>query len=217
MTKEEALKSFEEENKDFEKIFERYGYQMSPEEVSAVKEAIERNKIAISALSTEGEHIKKSELLQHVTTEVLSDYKECDVIHAEEIDELTTYSFPNSAENKGDLISRQAVLDELKKWDWQELYLPIHFKQILDDIPSVENKGEWIHVSERLPEKNTRCLVAVGLFNLTQMATYSDLMGTIDHTIFYQGDYGHESFKDITEYVKAWQPLPEPYKGESEE
>lgn len=41
-----------------------------------------------------------------------------------------------------DLISRQAVLDELEKWDWQELYLPIHFKQILDDVPSVENKGE---------------------------------------------------------------------------
>lgn len=49
------------------------------------------------------------------------------------------------AENKGDLISRQAVLDELEKWDWQELYLPIHFKQILDDVPSVENKGEWLY------------------------------------------------------------------------
>ena len=45
---------------------------------------------------------------------------------------------------EGDLISRQAVLDELEKWDWQELYLPIHFKQILDDVPSAENKGEWI-------------------------------------------------------------------------
>ena len=45
------------------------------------------------------------------------------------------------SKNKGDLISRQAVLDEIEKWDWQDLYLPIHFKQILDDIPSVENKG----------------------------------------------------------------------------
>ena len=43
-----------------------------------------------------------------------------------------------------DLISRQAVLDELEKRDWQELYLPIHFKQILDDVPSAENKGTWI-------------------------------------------------------------------------
>jgi hypothetical protein len=64
--------------------------------------------MAISALSTEGEYIKKSELLQHVTTEELSDYKDCDVIHAEEIDELTTYSFPNSAENKGEWIKIQS-------------------------------------------------------------------------------------------------------------
>ena len=79
------------------------------------------------------------------------------------------------------------------------------------------SKREWIPVSERLPEKNTRCLVTVGLFYLTQMATYSNLMGTIDHRIFYQGDYGRENFEDITEYVKAWQPLPEPYKAESED
>lgn len=75
----------------------------------------------------------------------------------------------------------------------------------------------WIPVSERLPEKNMRCLVAVGRFNFTQIATYSDLMETIDHRIFYQGDYGNGNFEDITKYVKAWQPLPEPYKAESEE
>ena len=34
----------------------------------------------------------------------------------------------------------------------------------------------------------------------------------IDHRIFYQEDYGHDNFSDITEYVKAWMPLPEPYK-----
>lgn len=38
-----------------------------------------------------------------------------------------------------DLISRQAVLDELNKWDWQELYLPIHFKEnIIDVVPTVK-------------------------------------------------------------------------------
>lgn len=43
----------------------------------------------------------------------------------------------------GDLISRQAVLDELEKWDWQELYLPIHFKEnIIDVLPSVQPKKE---------------------------------------------------------------------------
>ena len=48
-----------------------------------------------------------------------------------------------------DAISRRAVLDELNKWDWQELYLPIHFKEnIIDVVPSVRPQepktGHWI-------------------------------------------------------------------------
>ena len=77
-------------------------------------------------------------------------------------------------------------------------------------------QGEWIPVSERLPDKNIACLVTVGKLNLVQIAIYSDLMETIDHKIFYQGDYGKNNFQNITEYVKAWQPLPEPYKKEGE-
>lgn len=79
-----------------------------------------------------------------------------------------------------------------------------------------QKMGEWIPVSERLPEKDMHCLVSVGKLYLTQIAIYSDLMGTIDHKIFYQGNYGYGDFNDITEYVKAWMPLPEPYKAESE-
>ena len=45
-------------------------------------------------------------------------------------------------EPSGDLISREAVIDELNKWDWQELYLPIHFKEnIIDILPSAEKTG----------------------------------------------------------------------------
>ena len=46
-----------------------------------------------------------------------------------------------------DAISRQALLDKLNEWDWQELYLPIHFKEnIIDELPSVQpsHKGHWI-------------------------------------------------------------------------
>ena len=88
------------------------------------------------------------------------------------------------------------------------------YTQGLKDASSTEQKPKWIPVSERLPEKNMSCLVSAGKLLLTQIAIYSDLMGTIDHKIFYQGDYGHENFVDITEYVKAWMPLPEPYKAE---
>ena len=73
-------------------------------------------------------------------------------------------------------------------------------------------QGEWIPVSERLPDKNMPCLVSGGKLNLTQIAMYSDLMETIDHKIFYIGDYGKDDFRNITEFVNAWQPLPEPYK-----
>lgn len=75
---------------------------------------------------------------------------------------------------------------------------------------------EWIPVSEGLPEKNMECLVSVGDFYLTQTAMYSNLMGIKTHRIFYQGEVGYDNFKDITEYVKAWMPRPEPYKAESE-
>lgn len=73
-------------------------------------------------------------------------------------------------------------------------------------------KGEWIPVSERLPDKNMPCLVSVGKLNFTQIAMYSDLMGTREPKIFYQNDYGKGGFQNITAMVNAWQPLPEPYK-----
>lgn len=40
------------------------------------------------------------------------------------------------------LISKQALLDELEKLDWQELYLPTHFKDIIDDMPTFSQKPE---------------------------------------------------------------------------
>lgn len=105
-----------------------------------------------------------------------------------------------------DLISRQAVLDELEKWDWQDLYLPIHFKQILDDVPSVENKGEWIPVSEGLPEDGTWNLFTDG----KSISVERYKMDVIDH--FFPNGRWFE-FKDVI----AWQPLPEPYKAEKTE
>ena len=112
-----------------------------------------------------------------------------------------------------DCISRQAVIDMagLSEWfDSSDSYN--EFVIALSELPSVTPQElRWIPVSERLPEKDMACLVAVGRFNFTQIAVYSDLMGIIDHRIFYQGDVGHNSFKNITQYVKAWMPLPKPY------
>ena len=121
--------------------------------------------MAISALSTDGEYIKKSELLQHVVVEELSDFKDRDVIHAEVIDELTTYSFPNS-ENKGDLISKEQANAKLKaicermNFEYNDKYgegtSGYAFVHAFDDIPSADNKGEWIHVIDSYYEDGTQ-------------------------------------------------------------
>jgi hypothetical protein len=38
----------------------------------------------------------------------------------------------------GDLINRTDLLKELEKWDWQDTYLPIHFAELVADLPSAE-------------------------------------------------------------------------------
>lgn len=93
-----------------------------------------------------------------------------------------------------------------------------YYQHIAEDAIQALEQIRWIPVNERLPEKNMECLVCVGKLNFTQIAVYSDLMKTIDHKIFYQGDYGKDNFENITQYVKAWMPLPEPYKeGEADD
>lgn len=124
------------------------------------------------------------------------------------------------SENKGDLISRQAVLDELKKLDWQDLYLPSHFEQILDDVPSVENKGEWIPVSERLP------LLSGGYKVSDDVLITNGYEIDMGYRVERKGKafwhyYGSDNEVFINgedDDVIAWQPLPEPYyKAESED
>lgn len=44
-----------------------------------------------------------------------------------------------------DLIDRQQAIEAMTQWDWQDLYLPIHFKQLLEELPTIEpRKGRWI-------------------------------------------------------------------------
>jgi hypothetical protein len=48
-----------------------------------------------------------------------------------------------------DLISRQAAIEAMSSWEWQELYLPVHFKQLLEELPSAEPKrGKWEDIVE---------------------------------------------------------------------
>ena len=99
---------------------------------------------AISALSADGEYIKKSDILNElgdVNMDILTDEVK------EIVNGLPSYSFPDS-ENKGDLISKQAVLDGIAEWivnGYADSEADCsHISSLVTHLPSVENKGEWI-------------------------------------------------------------------------
>lgn len=127
------------------------------------------------------------------------------------------------SENKGDLISRQAIEEinseipkihelfdiayEYNKEDSTRTELSQKcttylldiwqtLGAIVDNYPSAENKREWIPTSERLPEIGQCVLCSLGEFS--------------DHQIVL-AQYSSAKWWD---YVEAWQPLPEPYKAE---
>ena len=93
----------------------------------------------------------------------------------------------------------------------------------LKELKQLREQTRWIPVSERLPEKSEYGKVLVTyipsggtLWTTVIIAHYSDLM-EIAKPSFHIGEVGKESFKNITKQVTAWMPLPQPYKGESEE
>ena len=96
-----------------------------------------------------------------------------------------------------DLISRQAALDALE-WKWAG-------KAAFDAIkalPTAEKKGEWIPVSERLPEEDGSYLVCGakgGIYHANRRGVWWTQVGC-----------GGK----LVPTVVAWMPLPEPYKGE---
>jgi len=157
------------------------------------------------------EALKKA-IEQAFETADLSEYEACicvSEIYDKEIDNAPTV----------ELCYQTTSCLDCKNYDKENHNCPRYCEVIKEALEETKKpQGEWIPVSERLPDKNMPCLVSVGKFNFIQIAMYSNLMETIDHKIFYQGDYGKNNFQNITEYVNAWQPLPEPYKkGDTEE
>lgn len=75
-------------------------------------------------------------------------------------------------------------------------------------ITALQNQSVWIPVSERLPEKNGKYLV----FLTNPVRNKSDNVFTGWYNV-YDKEFETENSLD---YVKAWMPLPEPYR-ESEE
>ena len=105
------------------------------------------------------------------------------------------------------LIDADKMLDEMRRmWEMQELYLPIHFEELLvNEQPTVMAwrpfKFDEDGLLFNIPEDGQEILVSRG---------YS-----VSHDIF---EYDYEEYylnsgKEIEEGM-AWMPMPEPYKEE---
>lgn len=119
-----------------------------------------------------------------------------------------------------DLISRDAVLDACS----QSINILDAMSRI-EDLPGVTPKQRWIPVSERLPERNGQYLVtkAIGDYTYIGCMDYSTNLAKTDKFDFHGKNYAGWYEYDMeygfleTDGIIAWMPLPEPYKGESED
>ena len=96
------------------------------------------------------------------------------------------------------MIDEKRLVNEIKNWIKTDRFEDYSAGYILSDVIEEINKmpkvGEWIPVSERLPEHSELCLVSTG--NIVMTCPYCEI-----------------KFKEYG--VTAWQPLPEPYREES--
>ena len=114
-----------------------------------------------------------------------------------------------------DLISRQAV--ENITWEEPNYSDPLNVLTEVRDkvraLPSIENKGEWIPVSERLPK-------IADVYRVTRY--YSNNRYIVDACFFdgsstWHNDNRINHKRGYVDNVIAWQENPEPYKAESDD
>lgn len=96
-------------------------------------------------------------------------------------------------------------------WLWAKL------NDAIDNAPTIESEQMWIPVSERLPEIGEHyvsdpCIVycSNGAYGFAELE--ENIFGQVGWNCERDDEY-HEPLGEVL----AWMPLPEPYKGESED
>ena len=69
---------------------------------------------------------------------------------------------------------------------------------------------DWIPISDRLPDENEKT-VGHGLCNVLVTRRHAGVL-RVDKCYFANNKFVSEGI-DITKYVVAWTPLPNPYRG----
>jgi len=140
-----------------------------------------------------------------------------------------------------DLIKREDAIEAYSDIYWIDDRLNLAFREELDkidekirNIPTVEvadrPRGEWIPCSERLPSEEERKewidnnLDGIGYLYPCLVTRYSSI--NPDRTKnnpyvakhYFDGeDFVNGGEEACSEYILAWMPLPEPWKGADDE
>lgn len=130
---------------------------------------------------------------------------------------ICKYFHLSENQNKcGDLISRQAV--ENITWEEPSYTDPLNVltevREKVRALPSVENKGEWIPVSERLPVLRGTYKISDDVLITNGFEIDMGYLVERKGKIFwhYYGSEYEVGIKDEDNDATAWMPLPEPYK-----
>ena len=108
-----------------------------------------------------------------------------------------------------DVISRRAVLEQINCWigsgEYRYTNATYYLTERVKHISSVKpQESKWIPVSERLPEESLNSVIGWDAYR--------------ERCVFVQYLDGQFQITGKPESfdIKAWMPLPEPYKAESE-
>lgn len=103
----------------------------------------------------------------------------------------------------------------VKQCQYNAVYTKMDFCGWIDAMPTIEPESNWISCKERMPEKPYGCLATV--WDSTLTGEGDDFENLLPYFVGWDGEqWNDEDGQQCPFEVIAWQPLPEPYKGEGD-